>query len=262
MRYYVISDPHGFYTETVDALRDAGYFDDMLEHRLVVVGDLLDRGSEANKMVEFMMEQDRLGLLIYVIGNHEDLLVDALQTLAKGDVFHVANPVAHHYHNGTWDTILQLSEMEESYAIGAPRELVRKVLDHDFYRHLLYRAVDYFETEHYVFTHGYIPSITDGIRPVISAAYDPDWRDADPQRWRTARWYNGMEMSYLHGVRIPDKTVVCGHWHASYGHAIIEGRCNEFGEGADFSPFFGDGIIAIDACTKVSGKVNCLVLED
>jgi hypothetical protein len=71
-----------------------------------------------------------------------------------------------------------------------------------------------------------------------------------------------MEMSYLHGVRIPDKTVVCGHWHASYGHAIIEGRCNEFGEGADFSPFFGDGIIAIDACTKVSGKVNCLVLED
>jgi serine/threonine protein phosphatase 1 len=262
MKYYVISDPHGFYTETVAALKSAGYFDDPSEHRLVVVGDLLDRGGEANKMVEFMMDQDRLGLLIYVIGNHEDLLVDALQTLARGDVFRVASPTTHHYHNGTWDTILQLAEMEESYAISAPRELVRKVLDHDFYRHLLYRAVDYFETPNYVFTHGYIPCLTEGFRPVISAEYDPHWRDATPQGWRTARWYNGMEMSYLHGVRIPDKTVVCGHWHASYGHAIIEGRCNEFGEGADFSPFFGDGIIAIDACTKVSGKVNCLVLED
>ena len=132
MKYYVISDPHGFYTETVAALKDAGYFDDESEHRLVVVGDLLDRGSEANEMVEFMMEQDRLGLLIYVIGNHEDLLVDALQTLAKGDVSRVADPTAHHYRNGTWNTILQLSGMEESYGINAPRELVRKVLDHDY----------------------------------------------------------------------------------------------------------------------------------
>ena len=262
MKYYVISDPHGFCAETVDALRCAGYFDDTSEHRLIVVGDLLDRGSEANKLVEFMMEQDRLGLLIYVIGNHEDLLVDALQALAKGDVSRVADPTTHHYRNGTWDTILQLSGMEESYAINSPMELVREVLDHDFYRHLLYRAVDYFETKNYVFTHGYIPCITEGFRPVISATYDPDWREASPQLWRTARWYNGMEMNYLHGVRIPDKTIVCGHWHASYGHAIIEGKCNEFGEGADFSPFFGDGIISIDACTKVSGKVNCIILED
>ena len=36
----------------------------------------------------------------------------------------------------------------------------------------------------------------------------------------------------------------------------------EFGEDADFSPYYGPGIIAIDACTAFSGKVNCLVIED
>ena len=30
----------------------------------------------------------------------------------------------------------------------------------------------------------------------------------------------------------------------------------------DFSPYYGPGIIAIDACTAFSGKVNCLVIED
>jgi hypothetical protein len=37
----------------------------------------------------------------------------------------------------------------------------------------------------------------------------------------------------------------------------------EFGEGADFSPYYyDDKLIAIDACTAYSGKVNVLVLED
>ena len=31
---------------------------------------------------------------------------------------------------------------------------------------------------------------------------------------------------------------------------------------ADHSPFYGDGIIAIDACTPLSKKINCLVLEE
>jgi serine/threonine protein phosphatase 1 len=262
MKYYVIADPHGFYDEMIKALRSAGYFDEKGEKRLVVVGDLLDRGSQAQKIVEFMMGEDLAGRLIYVVGNHEDLMIDALQSIAKGDIFMVANPVSHHYRNGTWDTILQLSGMNEKDAVEHPINLVRRVLDHDFYKTLLYRAVDYFETANYVFAHGYIPSITDGFRPVISAEYDHNWRDATPQQWRTARWYNGMEMNYFHNVRIPDKTIVCGHWHTSYGHAHIEEKGSEYGSDADFTPFYGDGIIALDACTKVSGIVNCIVLED
>ena len=41
-----------------------------------------------------------------------------------------------------------------------------------------------------------------------------------------------------------------------------EHKGTEFGEDADFSPYYGPGIIAIDACTAFSGKSNCLVIED
>ena len=39
-----------------------------------------------------------------------------------------------------------------------------------------------------------------------------------------------------------------------------QGRVGEPDE--DFSPFYSEGIIAIDACTAVSGRVNCIVIED
>lgn len=31
---------------------------------------------------------------------------------------------------------------------------------------------------------------------------------------------------------------------------------------ADFSPYYNKGIIAIDACTAKTLKVNCIVIED
>lgn len=58
-----------------------------------------------------------------------------------------------------------------------------------------------------------------------------------------------------------EKTVVCGHRNASYGHAVLDGNGTEFEEDADFSPYYGKKVIAIDACTAYSGKVNCIVLE-
>lgn len=36
----------------------------------------------------------------------------------------------------------------------------------------------------------------------------------------------------------------------------------QYDEDAYHSPLYGDGIIAIDACTPLSKKINCLVLED
>ena len=60
----------------------------------------------------------------------------------------------------------------------------------------------------------------------------------------------------------PAKTVICGHYHASYGHSVINDTCSEYGADADFSPFYADGIIAIDACAAASGKINCVVVED
>ena len=50
MRYYVISDVHSFYSETMQALSEKGFFEDKSPHKLNVCGDLFDRGSESVKM--------------------------------------------------------------------------------------------------------------------------------------------------------------------------------------------------------------------
>ena len=55
MRYYVTADVHGFYTPLHIALTEAGFFTDPEPNRLIVLGDLFDRGAEALKMQEFAL---------------------------------------------------------------------------------------------------------------------------------------------------------------------------------------------------------------
>ncbi len=74
-----------------------------------------------------------------------------------------------------------------------------------------------------------------------------------------ARWYNGMDAAV---TSQEGKTIVCGHWHTSYGHAKYLNKGNEFGPDACFEPYRNTGIIAIDGCTAYSGIVNVVVIED
>ena len=127
-------------------------------------------------------------------------------------------------------------------------------------------TVDYFETERYVFTHGYLPcgSLDGGTvyREGRLFFLREDWREASAEAWRHARWYDGMRFACEFGLTLPKKTVVCGHRAASYGHAYLHGQGVDRGEGAITTPFYDLGIIGLDAGTVWSGRVNCLVLED
>ena len=88
-----------------------------------------------------------------------------------------------------------------------------------------------------------------------------NWREALPSAWKSARWINGIDAAHS-GVIETNKTIICGHWHCSYGHAKIDGKGTEFGKDANFSPYKAKGVLAIDACTAVSKKVNVVVIED
>ena len=50
MKYYITADVHGFYTELHTALEEAGYFKDPEPHKLIILGDIFDRGPEAAEM--------------------------------------------------------------------------------------------------------------------------------------------------------------------------------------------------------------------
>ena len=109
MKYYAVADVHGFTTCLRQALEQAGFYEDTEPHKLIMCGDLLDRGTEANQLIEFMIELNQRGELIYILGNHEDLLTKAVHQVVRGGIYEVASPMSHHCLNGTWDTLLQIS---------------------------------------------------------------------------------------------------------------------------------------------------------
>ena len=266
MKYFVVADPHGFYNALRASLDAAGFFREGETGTLVVCGDLLDRGPDAVQMQEFMLDLLDAGRLIYIRGNHEDLFEIMLDDIIDGNVLDMIEGTSYHVKNGTWHTAIQLCGMEPSEIYRHPGDFVFRAKHTPYYKRLMRAAVDYFETEHYVFVHGWIPTVEESVpasyHRLKTHRYDPDWRTASPARWAAARWLNGMDMACRRKIREEGKTVVCGHFHASYGHSRILDACPEYGEGAIFTPFSAEGILAIDACTACSGMVNCIVLDD
>ena len=261
MRIYVVADVHGFYSELIKALKEKGWFEDNGPKLLVVCGDMMDRGREALKMQAFMMELLEKGQLVFVRGNHEDLMLAMLEDILD-DFAPFADYRSYHIRNGTLDTAAQLSMFTFPEFIKHHRDFVFKTRQSDFVKKLIPASVNYFETKNYIFVHGWIPCNRERIYGLNQYTFKPDWRRATDNEWANARWINGMEAGVLSDVIEDGKTIVCGHWHTSYGHSKIHKKCTEFGPDAIFDPFNDKGIMAMDTCTAHTGRVNCVVIED
>ena len=251
MRYYVAADIHGFFTPFHNALEAAGYYEDNGEKKIVICGDLFDRGAEARQTQDYVLEKLRSDQIILIRGNHEDLFCD-LVTKDRG------MPYDHHVHNGTYQTALDLTGYDIGMAGVRHFDFAEAGRRTPYYTEIIPAMLDYYETEHYVFVHGWVPCRQEGRYRF--SMYE-DWRNCGPSQWASARWYSGIDAAHA-GLTVDGKTVVCGHWHCSYGHSRYEQKCSEFGPDADFTPYYAPGIIALDACTAHSGKVNVIVLED
>lgn len=260
MKYYVVADVHGFYDETITALTEKGFFEDKSPHKLIICGDLFDRGEKAEQMQEFILDLIEKDLAILIRGNHEDLALEFVKNAHK-----YMTPMlmlTHHYRNGTVDTMLALTKTGLADAYNDVKTFAIKCRQTPYFTQIIPKTVNYYETENYVFLHGWLPCCEDYQRGKQGKLeQNADWRTVGDDGWEVARWINGI-YAWSQGVRLPNKTVVCGHWRASYGHAVIEGKGSERGENADYTPFYGKGIIALDACTARSKFVNCIVIED
>lgn len=263
MRYYVVSDVHSFYTELTKALTDKGYFDDKEPHKLIVCGDLFDRGDESVEVQRFIAELIERDEVILIRGNHEDLILDLMRnaqyTFGRDIVY------THHWSNGTVKTVTDLTGADvfhDNY-----KDIVDKMNATPYIKDIIPKTIDYYETEHYIFVHGWIPCIS--VKNFWEDSYLPieGWRECGEARWREARWINGM-LAYSQGVKGEGKTIVCGHWHCSWGWSHIRQKRKEFpqknheGWEKSFEPYTDNGIIAIDGCTAYSGIVNCIVIDD
>lgn len=54
MALFTVSDIHGYFTPLEKALRKNGFFKDK-NNKLLVLGDVLDRGQETQKVVDFLL---------------------------------------------------------------------------------------------------------------------------------------------------------------------------------------------------------------
>lgn len=253
MKLFVLSDVHSFYEPMMAALEKNGFDINNKDHHIVVCGDLFDRGPDANKVFVFAKRMSNEGRFNYVCGNHEDLLFDCIR-----EVYGRHGISSHHVSNGTLDTLVQITGFNKYDIYGCtcdPTEFAHKI--DPLLNFIADNAVDYVEAGDYIFVHGWIP-----CNPYKGRVND-DWRDGD---WEKARWINGME-AWKHGACIEGKTIVCGHYHASWGHSHIHQDRKEFPQKNrvnwqnSFVPFVDDGIIAIDACTAYTEFCNCLVVE-
>lgn len=256
MRYYVTSDVHGFFSELKSALAEKGFFEDTEPHKLIICGDIYDRGSEALQLQEFILDLIAKDEIILIKGNHEDLTLELLNNWNNGSFMH-----RHHFSNGTIDTVCQLTETPLRQFLTEPDEVCKKISNNPFITKIIPSMVDFYETEHYIFTHGWIPCTilnNDSTKTYLSLE---NWRKANKQIWDSARWVNGMEAAH-NGIIEKDKTIVCGHWHCSFGHSNYEDDGGEFDNNPNFSPYYRKGIIALDAATSFSKTINFIVIED
>lgn len=249
-KYFSSSDIHSHYEEWMIALSKKGFDLTDKNHIVIICGDLFDRGLHSVECFNFVKQLAEEGRLIYIRGNHEDLLFDCVKALTRGgSIGH------HHISNGTIRTIAQflncseydiLCYVYENYQLEEFKEKVLNFIDDN--------CVDYFELGDKVFVHGWVPTTSDNAGYCI---VHENWRDGS---WSEARWACGFD-DWRCKLVPEGKTVVCGHWHTSYGWSRFRGL-TEWGPDACFDTFIDNGIIALDACTVYTKTVNVIVFDE
>ena len=180
MRYYVTADVHGYFDELKKALAEQGYFTDTEPHKLVICGDLYDRGKQASALQAFILDLMEKEEIILIRGNHEDLTLDLLQGW-----YDCSYLKYHHHSNGTIDTVCQLTGATLDNLRYRPEVVEKRLADNPYIQEIIPSMKDYYETAHYIFVHGWIPCTTIKLSPEHTEYVPiPDWRNADAALWK------------------------------------------------------------------------------
>lgn len=155
IKYFCVSDIHSFYNPLMASLNNKGFDINNKNHKLIVCGDAFDRGNDTIQVFDFLKKLHEEGRLIYIRGNHEDLLFDCIEELMKRKT-----PSSHHFHNQTVKTICMLCGENEWVAYVPTIEFTRKVEEHvtpllNFINEV---CVNYFMLGNKIFVHSWLPT--------------------------------------------------------------------------------------------------------
>lgn len=241
MRYFIVSDIHGFYKELIKELKKNKF--NKNKDTLISLGDNFDRGKFNWDVYKFLLN---LPHVILIRGNHEDLLQEAIDTL---------NIQPRDYRNGTVDTIKEIAKHYIKDPMGII-EYAFSLKNTSFYSWLSNEKLwkDSFTLGNIILTHSTLP--------------------LNNESWKDARW----GVPYLWYDKNKDKinnTVICGHFATEYFKEYFEAKkenkldtftfksLNNETKNTWFSnPFKYEKIIGIDACTALTHKLNVLIIDD
>ena len=251
MRYFVFADPHGDYKALLTAITKMGYDASNSQHQLVGCGDYFGRAAQSNSdcvnIWKYLTSPHHANKPICIRGNHESILIDAInrRQLTETDIY-----------NGEHNTFASFLgcypnqvKLDPYLQFDAAKVMI-KVGFLDWLKSLPW----YFETEHYIFTHGFVP--------ISMFAYNIDLEDFDDEAWSEASWGDTISQIYLYDYLRPKKhkTIVFGHW-----------RAKELNEKFAYKWFDKDGeiyvdkerkLIGLDVTTVLSHKVGSIIIED
>lgn len=167
------------------------------EDMIVCLGDFIDQGRDTRDVIDVLLDLDRRGRLVTLLGNHEEMLLAALDNEAAKESWLMCGGVA---------TL-------NSYRFGGGVDVIPR--EHlDFIR----QCRDYFETDHHLFVHAnYLP-------------------DAPPDEWPECvlRW--SLLDDPAPRPHFSGKTVIVGHTEQHDGEVLdlgcvkcIDTACYSYG---------------------------------
>lgn len=298
MRYFITSDVHSYYTPLKKALDSVGYDSKNLEHTLVILGDLFDRGSETKVLCNFLQNIPQAQLYL-VRGNHECLLDELLKK---------AEPDSYDFSNGTVYTCCQLAY--KSAKVAEKNYRILQELNYDWSWQSIYKALStdtdiYFaksvlkdkwsdikqrvlsselyewysslqwhncwEFDKYIGVHSFVPVQIDKANAeslsALSIIYNNkvdclqpnnNWREANSSGWELATWGCPYQF-YDHGLFPEQDTKTLICGH--FGSSYFHSHYETNVANVN-DIYYSQGLIALDSTVAISGQSNILVIDE
>lgn len=193
--YIAIGDIHGRFDLMGLLMEKIAASDLLIEHKLVFLGDMIDRGPRSYSVVAWVKQLCEEGKAIAILGNHESMMLEYFDRKIpdRNDIW---------FYNGGRQTLDSYEKTTRLYGFGNAFAAMGMTGHIKWLKSLPY----FYETDAVWFSHAPIPK--EKYRKRIGH----DFRaDVEALTWSYHGNYNVSEEEFAfdHG-----KTAVCGHIHA------------------------------------------------
>lgn len=256
---FVCSDIHGECNTFIRELRRNGFNENKYNHKLIVCGDIFDRGRENLDVFMLLKKLEDAGRAIILSGNHDKFLIDYLTGKSVSPFNYI--------HNGTDETLGSFLTQRYPFEMWCTLNDIDKPTQDDFKEWIehtrnvinesypdllpwLQSRPRYYETENYIFVHGAIDTDVD------------DWKKPKKELYGLKGW-DALDFDdgsfFGKNINNTEKTVVIGHFGTKvlremYGYDF-EKRPNEILKRKD------GRIIAVDSTINSTRDLNVLKIE-